>query len=200
MKAPGQRLSLFEVFDGGERFGLLDQPLLQHQVFLQVVLLELLVDVDVVEKFVSEAVVLVVDFLVAVARDVACGSPLLTHFIEPCESRPDVFFLLDGLAQLVDECGLHLEVGPLFLCNALAPSLFTLLELGHQIVECQFFRARLEFEFLVRFVVFFFPSFSLGAEVLLNQTAKGIDLGAHILADGLQILIGHEGLDTLQNF
>ena len=195
-----QRLALLEVLDGGERFRLLDQPLLQHQVFLQVVLLELLVDVDVVEKLVAETVVLVVDLLVAVAWDVACGLPLLAHFVEPRKRGPDVFFLLDGLAQLVDERGLHLEVGPLFFCNALAPGLFAFLELGHQVVEDQLFRTGLEFEFLVGFVFFFLPSVSLGAEVFLNQTAKGIDLGAHILADGLQILVGQEGLDTLQNF
>ena len=200
LQASRQRLALLEVLDGGERFRLLDQPLLQHQVFLQVVLLKLLVDVDVVEKLVAETVVFVVDLLVAVAGHVACGLPLLAHLVEPRERRPDVFFFLDGLAQLVDECGLHLEVGPLAFCNALAPSLFTFLELGHQVVERQFFRAGLEFEFLVGFAFFFFPSVSLGAEVFLNQTAKGIDLGAHILADGLQILVGQEGLDTLQNF
>ena len=74
------------------------------------------------------------------------------------------------------------------------------LELIHQVVERQFFRAGLEFEFLVGFVFFFLPSVSLGAEVFLNQRAKGIDLGAHILADGLQILIGQEGFGYVAKF
>ena len=200
LESTRQRLALLEVFHGGERFGLLDQPLFQHQVLLQVVFLKLLVDVDVVKKLVPEAMVFVVYFFVAVAGHVPGAFPFLPHFVETREGRPYIFLFLDGFAQLVDERGLQLKVGPLFLCNALTPNLFTLFKMDDQFVERQFFRAGFEFEFFVGRMFFLLPSVSLGAEVILNQTAKGIDLGAHILADGLQILVGQEGLDTLQNF
>jgi hypothetical protein len=48
-------------------------------------------------------------------------------------------------------------------------------------------------------VIGFSPSFSLVSEIVLNEGSERFDLTAHILADGLQILVREERLDTLQN-
>ena len=161
-------------------------------------LLELLVDVDVVEELVPQAVVLVVGLFVAVAWNVARGFPLFPNLVESGKRGTDVFLFLDDAAKGVNQSGLDLQVGPLLFGNALTPGLFTGFEFVHQLVELELFGAGLELEFVVALVLLFFPGLALGSEVFLIRSER-ID-GAHILADGLQILVLKKGLDTLQKF
>ena len=200
LKSPCKRFALLEVFHGGQGLGLLNESLFQFQVLLQVVLLELLVDVDVVEELVAQTVVLVVGLFVAVAGNVARGFPLLPNLVETRKRGTDVFLFLDDAPKGLNQSGLDLQVGTLLFGNALTPGLFTGFELVHQLVELKLFGTGLELEFLVVLVLLLLPGLALGAEVFLDQGTKRIDVGAHILADGLQILVLKEGLDTLQKF
>ena len=61
-------------------------------------LLELLVNVDVVEELISEAVVFVMHLLVTVSRHISRGLPLFANLIESGECRADVFLFLDDAA------------------------------------------------------------------------------------------------------
>ena len=200
LQASSQRLTLFQVFNGRKRLGLGNESFFQGQILLEVVLLKLLVDVDVVEELVAKAVVLVVHLLVAIARDVSSRFPLFTNLIEPGKSGPDVFLFLNDVFEFINQGRLHFKVGALFFGNALAPGLFAGLEGIYEFVELDFFGTGLKLKFLVRFVVLFGPSISLGSKVLLDQSAKRFDVSTHILPDGFQILVFQQGLDTLQKF
>ena len=172
LQSARQGFPLLQVVHAGEGLGLCNQLLLQLQVLLQVVLLQLLVDVDVVEEFVAKAVVLVVRLFVPVAGNISSAFPLFPHLVETGKRSPDVLFFLDDAPQLVNQPGLDFQIGPLFLCNALAPCLFSLFELVHQCVELNLFSTGLELEFVLGLVLLFFPGFSLGTEVFLDQRTK----------------------------
>ena len=200
LKGTGERFTFFQTLHGFEGLGLGNEGFFQLQILLQVMLLELLVDVDVVEKLVPQTMVFIVHFAVAVSRNIPCGFPLLTHLIEPGKGRADVLFFLDGFFELIDQCELHFQVGTLLLCNLLLPGFLPLFELRQEPVEFNFFRAGLKLEFVVGIMFRFRPRLALGAEVFLDQGTKRLDLTAHILSDGLQVLVAEERLDTLQNF
>ena len=199
LQGTGVLLPVVQRLNGRERFRAFDEALLLLEVHLQVVVLEFLVNVDVVEELVLQAVVLVMHVLVLVTGYVTHFAPRFAHFVEHGECSTNVLFFLDGVTEAFEHRLFLLQVGTLLVSHLLAPGLFALLESGYCCFKRFFFRGWLVFENRVRVIGCRGPSLALFSHFFCRQGTELLDGFAHVHADALQVLLGKQFLNTGQD-